>query len=627
MFERWKENVDVFDLIELNVKLREMFDLLAELDPPMNGRRIIRREILNWKWKLLEIMTNKSMKFGKSTYRMRHEALRHVEFLKKFGEKELQKIWKDFDDKKLEDYHLYWLRSCLQSEPDFGIVKAEEGLKIAKKGVFALAFLDELAKECKFYRHKDFALKVWNALKEFKVESEAEMALKIIAKSSVLIAVYLSAVLSAIKIKPKLNPFEEFERFERECENLKNEYLRSFALGWVLKDWAKILLGYGLLKGAKEKLKKVLDLCNVEINIEGIKDFFKPLGGDPKDKAKRSLDALRASAHYYLGIALIDLSEFDEAIEQFKIAEKLYRKLKIFVEELKCKSGMKRVEILKDWEFGKPIKYDLMEEALKVWHKLDLESKSCLCGEYIVSLALDGYSKKDLEFFEKVGVFTPEHLAMSCGILSLLNSDILKFVLKFEELKKKIGRDLENEGIDFEEEDIRLMALQILNNYDSKMSKGLKDEFERRMRIVENFDEEIRSLKDRGYDEEEAKKILGSDFGGLGLLNFAKKVYEENKREAERLVKLTTIADSPHAFARILLLILASRMSSLKLTFNFEVKDPITDAYNLALAKVEYWTNLKPTLRRLFLNLAEALDKNDEKKLKTAVVKLFYFHV
>jgi len=306
----------------------------------------------------------------------------------------------------------------------------------------------------------------------------------------------------------------------------------------------------------------------------------------------------------------------------------LYRELKDFVEELKCKSWMKRVEILKDWEFGKPIKYDLMEEALDVWHKLDLESKSYLCGEYIVSLALDGYSKKDLEFFEKVGVFIPEVLAMSCGILSLLNSDILKFVLKIEELKKKIVRDLENEGIDFEEDDItRLMALQILNNYDVETSKGLKDEFERRMRIVENFDEEISSLKDRGYDEEEAKEILGLMFRGLGLLNFAKKVYEENKREAERLVKLTTTANSLHAFGRILLLILASRMSSLKLTFNFEVKDPITDAIILALAEAEYWTNLNPTLGRLFLNLAEALDKNDEKKLKTAIVKLFYFHV
>ncbi len=489
--------------------------------------------------------------------------------------------------------------------------------------------MDELAKNCISYRHKDFALKVWNALKGFKVESEAEMAWKVIAESSaVLSAVYLSAVLNAIEIKPKLNPFEEFKRLERECENLKNEYLRSFALGSVLVDWAKILLYYGSLKGANEKLKKVLDLCNVKINIEGIKDFFKPFGGDPKDKANENLDALRASAHYYLGIALIDLSEFDEAVEQFKIAEKLYRKLKIFVEELKCKSWMKRVEILKDWEFGKPIKYDLMEEALNVWHSLDLTSKSCLCGEYAVSLALNGYSKEDLEFLEKVRVFDPEVLAMSCGILSLLNSDILKFVLKIEELKKKIERDLENEDIDFEEDDItRLMALQILNNYDVETSKGLKDEFERRMRIVENFNEEIRSLKDRGYDEEEAKKILGSDFGGLGLLNFAKKTYEEDKREAERLVKLTTTASSLHAFARILLLILASKMSSLKLTFNFEVKDPITDAIILALAEAEYWINLKPTLGRLFLNLAKALNKNDEKKLKTAVVKLFYFHV
>gem|GEM_PF-5645389 len=37
----------------------------------------------------------------------------------------------------------------------------------------------------------------------------------------------------------------------------------------------------------------------------------------------------------------------------------------------------------------------------------------------------------------------------------------------------------------------------------------MKEKFERRMSIVENFDEEIRSLKDESYDEEKAMKIFG----------------------------------------------------------------------------------------------------------------------
>jgi len=100
------------------------------------------------------------------------------------------------------------------------------------------------------------------------------------------------------------------------------------------------------------------------------------------------------------------------------------------------------------------------------------------------------------------------------------------------------------------------------------------------------------------------------------------------------LVKLTITADSLHAFARILSLILTSKMSTLREfirsifeTHTFKVKDPITDAYNLALANAEYWTNLKLTLGNLFLNIAKALKEGDEKMLKTSIVKLFYYHI
>ena len=160
-------------------------------------------------------------------------------------------------------------------------------------------------------------------------------------------------------------------------------------------------------------------------------------------------------------------------------------------------------------------------------------------------------------------------------------------------------------------------VVSILRSYDAEISRGLKEVFERRMEIVERYEELIKSEMERGLDEGEAKIKLGNKFGGVELLEFVKEVYKKDRKKAMELVVLTTTAHSIHAFARIMWLIL---------TGNFIY------AHILSLAMAEYWSNLKPTLGKLFSELSEALEmaldgRNYERKLKTAIVKLFYYHI
>jgi hypothetical protein len=137
------------------------------------------------------------------------------------------------------------------------------------------------------------------------------------------------------------------------------------------------------------------------------------------------------------------------------------------------------------------------------------------------------------------------------------------------------------------------------------------------MGIVERYEELIKSEMERGLDEGKAKIKLGILFGGVELLEFVRDVYKKDKEKAMRLVELTTTAGSIHAFARIMWLILT---------------DNLIHAHILSLAMAEYWSNLVPTLGKLFSELSEALKmaldgKDYERKLKTAIVKLFYYHV
>jgi len=139
------------------------------------------------------------------------------------------------------------------------------------------------------------------------------------------------------------------------------------------------------------------------------------------------------------------------------------------------------------------------------------------------------------------------------------------------------------------------------------MSKSLKDECEKRIKIVENLID-VKKLK-----REELKRYLVElQFEGADFLDFVRKVYERDKDEAKFLVALTTTANSLHSFIRILRFILANDIKKTQI---------------LALASAKIWLNTCPMLGNLFLDLSEALKDRDERRMKTTIVKLFYYHI
>ena len=176
---REDREVRVFELREENLKLHELFELLEDIDAKIDGRSV--RELIGrWRHSLLKIMTEKAMRYGWVTRRMLYSALKH---LMRIG------------DRGMEDWFLFWLGLCLSSEPDLGIMLAEEGLEVAKRrgGAFALAFLAYLAGLCSSYEID--ALKIWKVIEGIECGTLAERGWKVIAKASALRSIYIGSSL------------------------------------------------------------------------------------------------------------------------------------------------------------------------------------------------------------------------------------------------------------------------------------------------------------------------------------------------------------------------------------------------------------------------------------------------
>ena len=77
-----------------------------------------------------------------------------------------------------------------------------------------------------------------------------------------------------------------------------------------------------------------------------IEEFFKPLGGDVKKKYKGNIEILKASAYFELGEIKSDLKGFKEAKKKFEESAKLNKKFKNYRDELRCKSWIKRIEVI-----------------------------------------------------------------------------------------------------------------------------------------------------------------------------------------------------------------------------------------------------------------------------------------
>ncbi len=623
--EKWKDGyVRVFGLTDANIKLHELFNLLEEIDAKIDGKSV-RTLIGRWRYALLKVMTEKSLEAGGLTRRMLLSALKHIGRLRGYGK---VAVGEEFDD-----WHLHWLGYCLQFEPDLGMVLAREGLEVAKrrKGTFALAFLRDLARRCTSYGDAELIADLWRILEGFECGSRAEKAWKIIAKADALHAIFYHRE----KLKDSLGEIakadrilKEFDELLKECEGLGG--LKDYVSSWVRLNKARVLINIGLLKPAMEELERAL---NCECSPD--EEFLRPLGGDSKEKARRNTDALKALVHYNRGIVLRDLGDIEGAVREFKKAKEIYERLENRANALKSENMLVALEILgasKVEDIVGKVK-EIMVKAEEIWHELDLQSKSGLCGEYAVSMALSGFGEEDVKRLERLlwtinfdDLSALKWLSATVGVLALLGSlDVLKII--FNGLKwssKVLAKILEDVPDDREK------AITLMYYYDLKISKFLEKKFERRWKIVEKFDKLIEEFEKDGMNKEDAMKRLEMSFGGTISLRFARKLYKKNAKNAKMLVRLTTTESSLQDFIRILWILAPGE---------YDVAYILSVFY---LEKLLYCE--KPMLAKLYYDLAIALKeiiegkartedasidrlKEAQEKLKNAVVKLFYYHI
>ena|GEM_PF-3726269 len=299
-------------------------------------------------------------------------------------------------------------------------------------------------------------------------------------------------------------------------------------------------------------------------------DFFKPYGGKAEDKFKECLDVLIASTNYDLGIILRDLRKFKDARDRFESALKVYES-KHFYNALKCKSFIKRIGILegKDENFE-----DLFNEMERNKFRLDPETISLICAEYILSLVFSHPNQIDETLRSCEDRMSYKHRVLTEGVLS---------VFGFFDRRK---------------------AIKDLKEYDDEIKKGLNEVVERRVDFVENFGDLVMTeLEGKGdfFLKDKAKY-----FGGLDNLKELVELAKKDRSKVFERVDLITTADSIHAFVRLLWLYLEG--------FKREAKI-------LAQAESEYWKDRNPCLSWLFGEAAK------EDKFKRAVIKLFYYHI
>ncbi len=528
----------------------------------------IREEFSKYRRKLVEIMTDKSMETGETTTRMIYHALRHLDELE--------------TDEDVEIWYLIWLRHALQELPALGLERASKGIEIAKKrrDVHAWAFLRDLAQKCGFYELKHVGgimLKLGKALGEMTshkctTKDDVLRAFEILTTSKFLLSTF-----KHLRIADKV--LKDFDNILKSAESLR--VLKEFVIGWVLRDRADVLIDLNKNDEAKRDLIWILENCSNLKFEEPAKDFFKPYGGNAEEKFERSINDLIASAHYDLGRVLRNLMEFENARKEFELALKIYEKLKSFDNALKCKGFIKRVGVLEGniEDFTDPF------EEMREWLvELDPMVISGICAEYVVSLALKGaYEdlRRDLE--PCLGWMFYEDEVLTKGVLAVLGLDL--------DRRKIIGE---------------------LKKYDEyvKERMGLNREVESRVELLKDFDDHLVRAELMGWGEGFVRD-MAKFFGGSGFLKELIELAKSGKDVRER-IELITTADSVHAFARILRLYLEGCKEKAK---------------TLALSKKEYCKDRNPCLSWLFGEVAEALDEGNDERFKSAVVKLFYYHI
>jgi len=410
---------------------------------------------------------------------------------------------------------------------------------------------------------------------------------------------------------------EELKKLKNEAEDLPKG-LRDFVKVRINLRMAEVYLEIDSRR-ALEVLKENVEILN-NLTIDNVDlKLFEVLSGSPMKKAELSLKFLRSLTHYNLAMALMDLGELEEAIRNFKTAEKIYDKLS-FANALKCKNLIEKINFITNGKADFDGILKKAEEKIVLINPLDY---SCYIAESVIYRAFEG-----LKFEEKVMI--PEIWRITDGYLAMLGfGDVDKaiksleefevevaFVYKLDEILPEIMKAIQEREVDGikEIEGFDDQTLGFFEEFFKSFVVGVLMKCHERLKRGESIDEIAKGLDKDAIEKlhNEISKHIQLDLDELKdvidlLFDLANEVIKIFKGIAEVILNDEPIT-SQQALARILRIYIIGKLEEAKTLAKLVAK------------------KYGPLLSKLFKELANALEIKDEEKIKVSFLKLFYIH-
>ncbi|MEM0024522.1 MAG: ATP-binding protein [Thermofilaceae archaeon] len=359
--EQWfQEERKFYSFNELWAHLPPLILTLSEKDEELAREMALARKLL------LEIMYEKSMRFGRSTGRMILSALRHIAWLGTvFEDSSLSKclIEVGITSEWLAIQALYWGHKALLFSPLYGIrfvpvashlfsrsAKDEEVLLHA--AVYSIELADAIAMVSMPPEELIEKLRICEDLIAEPCEDPAVIAHRAIARAAMIrLLLDLPALLVHIESKHKecLNLLKKLE--EEDSEKLKLHDIARVVAGAHLGDALRRITGYEEeaemhLKSSIGIAEKVLKELNEYASDEHVEKFLKPLGGNTREgleiMAKRTL----YTAQYNLALLLWDRGQITDAKRLLEGGLSVLGDAVSIRDELVVRSRLLRLEVI-----------------------------------------------------------------------------------------------------------------------------------------------------------------------------------------------------------------------------------------------------------------------------------------
>jgi hypothetical protein len=419
--EAWRDENDnefkvkVFSLNERWIKIRNFIDGLMKYHEHGN---LIRKDIVKVKEVLLNTMTEQLKKTGYASYRMCYYALNHAKFLIEENNGDL---------KHLSECLARWCEFTLENYPRLGYEFKNFTFNIIKRCLKSngdirvyLLFLWRLATELRLIGYPKELDEIEELVKRIDGD-ETVKAWKIITLSAVAIA------------KRSEKDFKELVESANKLKGILRDYVIFMIKLYMVEiylwrsDKRDILKAEKILKDLLPLINKILKRKNELI------DCFSIYSRHTIKTIERFLMNHKALAYYHLAKALMDRNNIKSALDNFKKAEKIYKKLGYFAYALKCECLMNRIKAIENIE--KSDFRNLFEKIRENVFEHDMLFYSQIIAENIVCEGFHGKKPK----WSDLDILISMIRTITLGILSLF----------YDEFKRDAERNLKEFEIEY----------------------------------------------------------------------------------------------------------------------------------------------------------------------------------